>query len=85
MTGLQIMAAVGIWAAIGIVFAALLWPEPHENEHPDHRAALSATASPAIPAAPARRHRGTGRTRLARTLLENFRATAQRHARRYQA
>jgi hypothetical protein len=34
MTGLQIMAAVGICADIGIVLAALLWPEPHEKRAP---------------------------------------------------
>jgi hypothetical protein len=85
MTSLQIVAIVVVCVDIGIVLAALLWPESHRNEHPDGRAAISATAGPTAPAVPARPHRDPGRTGMVRTLLENSWAFAQRYPRRHSA
>ncbi len=73
MTGLQIAAGVVVCADIGIIFAALLWPEPHEHDHADQRAALPVTALSAVPAEAVRPRRGRGRIRLVRTLLDNSR------------
>jgi hypothetical protein len=83
MTGLQIAAAVVVCADIGIVFAALLWPDSHENEQSDHRTAILVTALPPGPGEPAQPLRGPGRTTLVRELLGNLCAYAQRHVRRH--
>jgi hypothetical protein len=83
MTGLQIAAAVVVCADIGIVFAALLWPDSHENEQSDHRTAILVTALPPCPGEPAGPLRGPGRTTLVRELLGNLYAYAQRHVRRH--
>jgi hypothetical protein len=83
MTGLQIAAAVVVCADIGIVFAALLWPDSHENEQSDHRTAILVTALPSGRGEPARPRHGPGRTRLVRAFLGSLCAYAQRHVRRH--
>ncbi|WP_328394847.1 hypothetical protein [Nocardia sp. NBC_00416] len=85
MTGLQIAAAVVVCADIGIVFAALLWPEPHETEIPDRSAPLPMTAWSSISAEPARPQRGPGPTGRARTFLASRWVPAQRLTRRHSA